>query len=164
MTIQQNRLLYADREDGLARTIVADTIQSPASIRLGRDVDVLSLFQGVKRADCPGYIPFEPVPEDLQYCSELYLKYVSTLGLKFRNGARLFLTSAGHLGLSQQSHCKRGDLVVIMPGSTIPCILRPVQESPSQELYEYVCEAYVHGIMDGQFMTRDPVVRTYTII
>ncbi|KAI1073928.1 HET-domain-containing protein [Whalleya microplaca] len=56
-----------------------------------------------------------------------------------------FITSKGHLGLSQE-YIRKGDHVVIIRGAQVPYILR---QKP-RRAYRLVSEAYVDGIMDGE--------------
>lgn len=63
-------------------------------------------------------------------------------------GRRAFCTSKGYLGLGPR-HLQPGDHVVIVHGSTVPFILRSIEENK----FTLIGEAYVHGIMDGEGMT-----------
>lgn len=65
-------------------------------------------------------------------------------------GRRAFRTSKGYLGLGPQ-HLQSGDHVVILHGSTVPFILRKIDD----DKFTLIGEAYVHGIMDGGGMTNE---------
>lgn len=88
-------------------------------------------------------------------------------------GRRLFLTARGYVGLGP-THMDKGDVVVVLGGSSAPHVLRPCgdvqiipegdgtvlssQENTSGEIgsvgananWSYVGEAYCEGIMDGE--------------
>jgi predicted glycosyl hydrolase (DUF1957 family) len=50
---------------------------------------------------------------------------------------------------------REGDVVVVLYGGNVPYVLRSTQ-SPSndEQLWELVGEAYVHGIMEGEALSR----------
>ncbi|ORX98424.1 heterokaryon incompatibility protein-domain-containing protein [Clohesyomyces aquaticus] len=58
---------------------------------------------------------------------------------------RPFITSKGHLGLGPK-HLREGDITAVLAGWQVPCVLRPVSDGK----FEFVGEAYVDGIMDGE--------------
>ncbi|TKA83073.1 hypothetical protein B0A55_00950 [Friedmanniomyces simplex] len=62
---------------------------------------------------------------------------------------RLFVTKDGRPGLGPQV-MEPGDVVAVLYGSTNPAILRPLQTA---DHYKMCGDAYVHRIMDGQWMT-----------
>lgn len=45
---------------------------------------------------------------------------------------------------------KPGDSVHILAGGEVPIVLRPRGFEASWPMFEIVCPAYVHGIMDGE--------------
>jgi hypothetical protein len=59
---------------------------------------------------------------------------------------RLFRTKKGFLGISAQS-LETKDLVWVLAGAAVPVVLR---RRPRAGNWEFVGEAYVHGIMDGE--------------
>lgn len=61
---------------------------------------------------------------------------------------RMFRTTRGYLGLTLPD-VKIGDRVYLLSGGEVPQVFRPVQPD-SQKDFEYVGEAYVQGIMDGE--------------
>jgi hypothetical protein len=65
-----------------------------------------------------------------------------------RNGfnRRFFITSKGHLG-SGPPDMRSSDLVCVLMGAKTPVILR---QARTEEGYEFVGTAYVHGIMHGE--------------
>ena len=98
------------------------------------------------------------MPYDLMETKEWEL-YTSNL---FKNiGRKLFLTDTGRIGLGP-NHVKPGDEIVVIPGSTVPHVLRPwgSPKSPddkprdhSAPQWSYVGEAYCDGVMDGELVT-----------
>jgi hypothetical protein len=65
-------------------------------------------------------------------------------------GRLAFSTRRGWLGLGPQ-HAKAGDEVILLQGMQTPMILRPSRKGR----YTLEGEAYVHGIMDGEFVERE---------
>lgn len=58
---------------------------------------------------------------------------------------RFLVTKRGYVGLTH-FQSKRGDIICLLEGGSVPMILRACEGG-----YRVVGEAYVHGIMDGQF-------------
>ncbi|KAI0864803.1 heterokaryon incompatibility protein-domain-containing protein [Xylaria cubensis] len=93
--------------------------------------------------------------------------YTSNL---FRNiGRRLLLTDTGYVGLGP-SYSKVGDAIVVIPGGSVPHILRPRTSSKvglhnqNATWWSYVGEAYCDGIMDGELMTEECATRVFKIV
>jgi hypothetical protein len=63
-------------------------------------------------------------------------------------GRKLFITKGGHLGLGPVSMAV-GDDVCIVKGAKVPFVLGSHQEGP--DTYELRGEAYVHGLMHGEY-------------
>lgn len=61
-------------------------------------------------------------------------------------GRRPFSTRTGFLGMGPQN-IQINDVVVLLQGAETPFVFR----SGRNRLYELVGEAYVHGIMNGEF-------------
>lgn len=59
---------------------------------------------------------------------------------------RLFVTRAGYLGITAEA-AQLKDQLWILPGTSVPFTLRPVQSSGR---FQVIGEAYVHGIMRGE--------------
>ena len=66
-------------------------------------------------------------------------------------GRTIFRTEHTRLGLGPK-HMKPRDIVTIIIGTSVPIILRPLPTGR----FEFVGEAYVHGIMDGEYMDTNP--------
>ncbi|KAF2450215.1 HET-domain-containing protein [Karstenula rhodostoma CBS 690.94] len=66
---------------------------------------------------------------------------------------RLVSTSNGHLALVPEA-AKEGDVIAVLSGGSVPYALRPDQHEDenqgSSTVYEFLGDAYVHGIMDGE--------------
>ncbi|KAM5344500.1 hypothetical protein ACJ41O_013036 [Fusarium nematophilum] len=79
---------------------------------------------------------------------------------------RPFLTTRGYVGLGP-AYMVAGDVVAIFYGLPVPFVLRPQAEEKSQEkgrqMYQLIGEAYVHGIMDGEFF-REPRDETTIVL
>jgi hypothetical protein len=62
-----------------------------------------------------------------------------------------FYTSDNGLFVLAQPQASHGDLIAILDGAKTPVVLRPTgKREDGQELYTFVCGAYVHGFMDGE--------------
>lgn len=70
-------------------------------------------------------------------------RYVNKLSVHGRN-QRLVITRKGFLGLGVNS-CVKGDIVCVLFGCSTPVLLRMVGE-----YYNFLEEAYLHGIMNGE--------------
>lgn len=63
---------------------------------------------------------------------------------------RLFVDGLGHIVIAHES-CVLGDEVWLLLGADKPCILRPRDAGA----YEFKGEAYVHGIMNGEYLVKN---------
>jgi hypothetical protein len=61
---------------------------------------------------------------------------------------RFFTTDSGHLGLGNH-HMVAGDVIAILFGLHVPCVLRPLSDKP-EDGYAFIGEAYLHGAMNGE--------------
>lgn len=61
--------------------------------------------------------------------------------------SKTFILTEKSMGLGPET-CREGDLVCVLMGCSVPVILRPVVGS--EGTYNFVGEAYVHGLMDGE--------------
>jgi hypothetical protein len=62
---------------------------------------------------------------------------------------RPFLSAEGYVGLAPD-HAEVSDLVVILIGAKFPYILR----QNGDDVFTFISEAYVHGIMYGEFLEK----------
>lgn len=72
---------------------------------------------------------------------------------------RPFITSTGFVGLCP-SHVAVGDVVCIFYGGKAPYVIRPGK----YETFTLVGEAYVQGIMYGEFLKDKPASQTFTLV
>ncbi|OCK80109.1 HET-domain-containing protein [Lepidopterella palustris CBS 459.81] len=63
-----------------------------------------------------------------------------------RKGRRSFKTKRGYIGLGPEA-MRPGDLVVIFKGAEVPYVIREVQNG-----FRLIGEAYIHGLMYGEFL------------
>lgn len=81
-------------------------------------------------------------------------------------GSRPYRTDSGAMGLTWKDKDNVDDLVVLIPGVSVPCVLRPLGRegitisSPSNtsqpsDHYQLVGVTYIHGIMDGEFFNNN---------
>jgi hypothetical protein len=82
--------------------------------------------------------------------------YTISMGDQFKR--RPFLSEQGYVGLAP-SHAEAGDVIVIIYGAIVPFILREVGNGR----YNLVGEAYVHGIMDGEYIENGPPTETFIL-
>ena len=75
-----------------------------------------------------------------------------------QHNRRPFLTQQGYMGLAP-THAKEGDLVAILFGAVQPFVLRR-----SGLRYKLVGEAYVYGIMDGEFLKMNPLEEDFELV
>jgi hypothetical protein len=88
------------------------------------------------------------------YCK----KWKATHLTELLGGRRVFLLQNGYIGLGP-SESQYGDLVVIIHGVSVPFVLRKRENGN----FILVGEAYVHGIMYGEWLNDKPVVEHFTL-
>jgi hypothetical protein len=71
---------------------------------------------------------------------------------------RPFMSEQGYVGLAP-SHAEPGDVIIIIYGAIVPFIVRRLSNGQSQ----FVGEAYVHGIMDGEYIEKNPSNETFIL-
>lgn len=159
----------AQLETILWRTVVADFMSverctvdyDAAAARIFRQqpVPVATLTEAQVGYMIRNTYPFPPRPDPIatqakvdEY-SEVLLRQASTRC----RGRTLFATAGGRLGIGREN-VQTGDVVTILLGTPVPIVLRP-----AAKCFAYVGGAYVHGIMDGQFMKGDPLEEDFDI-
>jgi hypothetical protein len=122
--------------------------------------------QGVRKprlADEKVHTAYEAFKEvDLSHVDE---KALGDVGLSFycewlqsvSKGRRPLLSEGGHLGIGP-CETEPGDFVFVLLGSDLPFIMR--KESDTSERMQIIGVAYLHGIMDGEVMERNPEIET----
>jgi hypothetical protein len=78
--------------------------------------------------------------------------------MRAAQGCRPFLSRQDHIGLVPES-AEIGDIICIIYGASVPFALRPDPDGR----YRRLGEAYVHGIMDGEFMETAPAAETFVL-
>jgi hypothetical protein len=119
-------------------------------------IKMLSLDAFPWKPDNPDYVSKGAVPWVKDYekylngeREEIDLDIVSKMTQKRR---KVILTSCGYFGVAPQS-AKSGDQLYLLPGAEFPVLLRRYLEQEIE--YEFVGECYIHGLMNGQGMTKD---------
>jgi hypothetical protein len=93
-------------------------------------------------------ITWKPEPEWNEGEAKLWLRQ-----FPYRDTDYAFVTTGDGLYMLTRRHAKTGDIVAVLDGGKVPVILRRAQCSDIddfEELYHFICVAYVHGIMDGE--------------
>lgn len=72
---------------------------------------------------------------------------------------RPFLSVQGYVGLAPDS-AEIGDIMVIFLGAKLPYVLRQTSDSR----WRVVGEAYIHGIMYGEYFGRRRVSRDFILV
>ncbi|KAK4610570.1 Heterokaryon incompatibility protein 6, OR allele [Fulvia fulva] len=101
------------------------------------------------RAKLTGQCHAELLHDDdsLTYFSNIAWDYANTINVHSRN-RRFFVTEKGYMGTSFPK-TQVGDKVCILYGSTMPFVLRKVEER-----WRLLGTAYVHDIMEGEYVQR----------
>jgi len=69
-----------------------------------------------------------------------------------------FISVRGYVGLVP-AHSHPGDVICILLGALLPYVIR----GGDNGRYQLVGEAYVHGIMDGEYMKKNPEIDTFEL-
>jgi len=126
---------------------VKDKVQEYLEVNVKRSTDqlVLGYMEGRRTPGEDGSLTFESdtiTPRELA-------SFISTV--KATTSRRSICQSRqGHLGLVPE-RTRPGDFIVIIYGLHTPYILRKVGEN-----FRLLGEAYMHGIMDGEALAKDP--------
>ena len=67
-------------------------------------------------------------------------------------GRKFVATKCGYMGFCP-IQCKKGDVITVLAGGTVPFVFRPDESSRKSGLegrYTMIGDSYVHGIMDGE--------------
>jgi hypothetical protein len=118
--------------------------------------DDLKLLDSFTAPPTPLASPFSP--EQSYYESDVTRSKIARELLfesAWRGGRVLFTTNQGFLGLGPPS-TQIGDQACLLFGGDVPYILRP-QASAPRNTWTFVGEAYIHGWMDGEMMSKQEV-------
>jgi hypothetical protein len=55
---------------------------------------------------------------------------------------------------------KPGDVICILFGCSVPCILREHQDKEVGNYFEFIGEAFIYGKMDGEAVTEEALEKT----
>jgi len=97
---------------------------------------------------------FLPVKETAEY-----YKYRALL-VTVKGNRRFFISSDGSLGLGPDC-IQPSDIICICKGAAVPFVLRKVSDSPC---FQFIGEAYVQGIMDGELFQLYPRLEEIRLI
>jgi len=117
-----------------------------------RDPDVIRMFDiENKHSRRKAYENFLEIlkfskPELLRQADDATARYYNRVDRLQRAFPNWFSTSNGHVGRSYAVP-KAGDVVAVLYGASTPFLLHPVL---GRETYEFMGEAYAHGIMQGE--------------
>jgi Heterokaryon incompatibility protein (HET) len=112
--------------------------------------------------------------------------YEHTFWLKGLHSRRPFLSRTGYVGLAP-AHVAEGDAICIFLGGKCPFVLRPaggaekkgafrlvgflggksahdLRSTDKKGAFSLIGEAYVHGIMYGEFMKSNPDIQSFTLV
>jgi hypothetical protein len=136
-------------EQAIWRTPIANQIQRAGAsepYRVAGDLDFIDIPKLISNDMSPLLSEDSPI---LAYCWSLWRKMP---------GRRLFRTASGYVGLGNRA-LSIGDFICVFPGADVPFVLR----LKSNDCYTLVGEAYIHGIMEGEFMNTSPEMRMFEI-
>jgi hypothetical protein len=149
LALQGGNIYGSSREvqDAIARTTFADLSMGDGLplFRTRKDIDMVRVHQLMERGP--------EGPDDAKLLSD----YLAVIAAIAENG-RFFVSEQGYLGLTRGA-VGAGDRVVVLFGTEMAFILRPFEDGK----YRLVGEAYVHGIMDDEFLEKNPPAVTFSI-
>ncbi|CAG8953817.1 hypothetical protein HYFRA_00006709 [Hymenoscyphus fraxineus] len=152
-----NKVHHGKRFDAFWRTLVADRNNYISAHEL--HVSSFSDFEEIFSLEGGRYIKqaLSPAPQEWASEAEAWIEPDMTFFVDSRSAFlrklsssipnRRFIITEKSMGLAPEES-RVGDLVCVLLGCSVPVILRPVKGSSG--LYNFVGEAYVHGMMDGQ--------------
>ncbi|EEU46690.1 uncharacterized protein NECHADRAFT_77319 [Fusarium vanettenii 77-13-4] len=85
---------------------------------------------------------------DMEKMVNYELRQVKNISAYSKRG---FSTAKGLIGLGNRD-IQVGDFICVLGGGSMPFILRQVEGHGGDIAYQYIGQAYVHGIMDGEVM------------
>lgn len=151
-------LTDADRKEIAMRTTLAD-----------RHVNNAGPLDRLEFGDKPGYEAFLnyislPLSSEPGYSRDAVFAAMFATGgyltamLAAVPNRRPFKSDLDHLGIAPET-AEVGDVICILHGATVPFILRP----EANGRYRLLREAYVHGIIDGEFIDTAPATEQFTL-
>lgn len=163
LMIQDNPDLYHrydDLRNTFSKTIIGDRRLDGSRLESG-DLEVykswwICAIQRYSDKMVPGDMPVEEAEN-----VERYLESFSHQTISFCYGRKFFITRGGYMGIGPFG-MEREDMVCLVEGATVPLILRSDErvfigdghrfpfQVQSKNQFQFIGEAYVHGIMDGE--------------
>jgi len=145
------RVPVADQEEygwgGVIRRATEETYRGYEEVMQDVNTSTEALNRLVNPNNPPGLTPHTPSKA----------AYFNMMG--WQRDRRPFLSEKGYVGLAPV-YVQEGDVVVLFLGAKLPYVIR----KKDYATYTFVGEAYVHGIMYGEFMKNEVEVRTFTLV
>lgn len=179
VTVMERHQDEKNIRENFRRTIVADALPEPMRFRPGDYVEYSAWFdrhaETVKhilpkafpiprkhaetsKEEVPSQILSKSMLDDIRNTDLSHLDETSIPESSYPakledtlSGRALFFTTDMRMGVALAS-VQEGDMLCIPFGAQVPWIVRQVGD----DLYEFVSECYVHGIMDGEMMDQLP--------
>jgi heterokaryon incompatibility protein (HET) len=135
-------------DDIIMSTTSADLFRDNVTgIRRLRPEDQPAYEAFLKTINCPLPLEDNLAHEEVSVAIEEAEGYYAALNT-VADTRRPFKSDKGFIGLAPES-AEIGDIICIFHGGVVPFVLRPEADGR----YRLLGEAYVHGIMDGEFMS-----------
>jgi hypothetical protein len=153
--LQRNRYTEEEKMEGMWRIPVGDTSVINATRQLERAGKTSGMKTGYEVMRL--YTEDKAEAKDLLKNGDAYSSYICQMGRMHDSSP--FLSRSGYVGLCPME-ARPSDSIVIFLGARVPYVVRKVADSDTWSL---VGEIHVHGIMDGEFMTQDPLIEKFTL-
>jgi len=155
------RFRNRDVEVGLAQIAIADFARSVTTKSKNSILECCqAAYDGfVRREKLPRFSIETDLHDDKT--NAWNASYYASLMLRLHS-RRPFISNTGYVGLAP-SNVAEGDHICILLGGRTAYILRP-ELSAGSDAYTVVGEAYVHGIMYGEFMKSDPKIGSFALV
>ncbi|KAM7184263.1 Heterokaryon incompatibility protein (HET) domain containing protein [Rhypophila sp. PSN 637] len=139
--------------DGTSKLFMRSSMKRATSASEESFTSALAVIEGLRQATAPGVANgAENWSITLGQHLQEVIAYSSTVFLA--SCSRPFLTSHGWVGRGP-AEMRPGDVVVILWGCWLPIVLRPCGGDADDLKYQLVGDAYVHGLMDGEYVQGD---------
>jgi hypothetical protein len=146
-------LTAQSREEAIWRTLISDReVNQGAMVRASNSG--LEYYRIIQSSSA------EVILDQNMLCNHLRIniqRYMGTVESVVSNH-RVLVTSKGYVGLGPKQ-VQDGDKIVVLAGAFVPYIVRKDHGG----FYRFVGEAYIHGIMDGQALTKDRKFRMFAM-
>jgi hypothetical protein len=143
----------------LKRVLITDCLESGANAK-ATDQEIGSHFQDkIRYWDyCQKGAPGTSIPLDQE--SMKRAARMSREIPRANAGRKLFITESGRLGLTHHT-VHSGDFICVFEGANAAFVLRPI--SDSLDRFEFISDAWVMGLMNGEALSMGLEERTFTI-